>query len=81
MIKRIINTEIKKCNLVPESTDNTWMRIRDTLKETDIDIILNKPYKTKIIEQAKIKSNKLVPHVLSGLLVKGSLYKSYWSYL
>ncbi len=35
------------------------MRIHDTLEDNGIDTILANPYKTKIIAQAKIKSDKL----------------------
>ena len=44
---------------VLESTGNMWMRIHDTLEENGIDTILANPYKTKIIAEAKIKSDKL----------------------
>ena len=44
---------------VLESTGNMWMRIHDTLEENGIDTTLANPYKTKIIAEAKIKSDKL----------------------
>ena len=44
---------------VLESTGNMWMRIHDTLEENGIDTKLANPYKTKIIAEAKIKSDKL----------------------
>ena len=59
LIKRIHNHGTKKCNAVLESTGNMWMRIHDTLEDNGIDTILANPYKTKIIAQAKIKSDKL----------------------
>ena len=46
-----------------ESTGNMWMRIHDTLEDNGIDTILANTYKTKIIAQAKIKSDKLDAHV------------------
>ena len=48
-----------KCTAVVESTGNMWIRIHDTLEENGIDTILANPYKTKIIAEAKIKSDKL----------------------
>ena len=48
-----------KCTAVLESTGNMWIRIHDTLEENGIDTILANPYKTKIIAEAKIKSDKL----------------------
>ncbi len=43
---------------VLESTGNMWMRIHDTLDENEIDIKCANPYKTRIIAEAKIKSDK-----------------------
>ena len=49
-----------KCSVaVLESTGNMWIRIHDTLEDNGIDTILANPYKTKIIAEAKIKSDKL----------------------
>ena len=48
-----------KCTAVLESTANMWIRIHDTLEENGIDTVLANPYKTKIISEAKIKSDKL----------------------
>jgi transposase len=59
LIKRIHNHKTKKCNAVLESTGNMWMRIHDTLEDNGIDTILANTFKTKIIAQAKIKSDKL----------------------
>jgi len=36
-----------------------WIRIHDTLEDNGIDTVLANPYKTKIIAEAKIKSDKL----------------------
>jgi transposase len=43
-----------------------WIRIRDTLEENGIDTILANPYKTKIIAEAKIKSDKLDARILAA---------------
>jgi transposase len=77
LIKRIYNHGTKKCNAVLESTGNMWMRIHDTLKDNGIDTILANTYKTKIIAQAKIKSDKLDARILSDLLRAGLVYESY----
>jgi transposase len=53
------------------------MRIHDTLEDNGIDTILANPYKTKIIAQAKIKSDKLDARILSDLLRTGLVYESY----
>ena len=60
-----------------ESTGNMWMRIHDTLEENGIDTILANPYKTKIIAEAKIKSDKLDARILSDLLRTDLIYESY----
>ena len=77
LIKRIHDHGTKKCNAVLESTGNMWMRIHDTLEDNGIDTILANPYKTKIIAQAKIKSDKLDARILSDLLRTGLVYESY----
>ena len=77
LIKRIYDHGTKKCNAVLESTGNMWMRIHDTLEDNGIDTILANPYKTKIIAQAKIKSDKLDARILSDLLRTGLIYESY----
>jgi transposase len=46
-----------KCTAVLESIGNMWIRIDDTLEENGIYTILANPYKTKIIAEAKIKSD------------------------
>jgi transposase len=77
LIKRTHNHGTKKCNAVLESTGNMWMRIHDTLEDNGIDTILANTYKTKIIAQAKIKSDKLDARILSDLLRTGLVYESY----
>jgi transposase len=77
LIKRIHNHRMKKCNAVLESTGNMWMRIHDTLEDNGIDTILANTFKTKIIAQAKIKSDKLDARILSDLLRTGLISESY----
>jgi transposase len=66
-----------KCTAVLESTANMWIRIHDTLEENGIDTILANSYKTKIIAEAKIKSDKLDAKILADLLRTGLVYESY----
>jgi len=51
--------ECSTIRAVLESTGNMWIRIHDTLEDNGIDTVLANPYKTKIIAEAKIKSDKL----------------------
>ena len=57
--QKIPSKEIAATHAVPESTGNMWIRIQDTLEENGINTVLANPYKTKIIAEAKIKSDKL----------------------
>jgi len=64
-----------KCTAVIESTGNVLDK--DTLEENGIDTILVNPYKTKIIAEAKIKSDKLDARILADLLRANLVYESY----
>ncbi|MDR4491493.1 MAG: transposase [Candidatus Nitrosocosmicus sp.] len=77
LISKIPSKEINATQAVLESTGNMWMRIHDTLEENGIDTILANPYKTKIIAEAKIKSDKLDARILSDLLRTNLIYESY----
>jgi transposase len=57
-----------KCEAVVESTANMWIRIHDTLEDNGINTVLANPYKTRIIAEAKIKSDKLDARILADLL-------------
>ena len=59
------NTNIKA---VCESTINYWIRLHDILEDNGIDVILAHPAKTKIIDQAKLKNDKLDSEILADLL-------------
>ena len=54
-----------KCEAVVESTANMWIRIHDTLEDNEINTVLTNPYKTRIIAEAKIKSDKLDARILA----------------
>jgi transposase len=62
---------------VVESTGNMWMRIHDVLEENGIETVLANPVKTKLIAQAKIKSDKLDSRILADLLRGDLVYESY----
>ena len=65
------------CEAVVESTANLWIRIHDTLEDNGINTVLANPYKTRIIAEAKIKSDKLDARILADLLRPGLIYQSY----
>lgn len=66
-----------KCEAVVESTANMWIRIHDTLEDNGINTVLANPYKTRIIAEAKIKSDKLDARILADLLRSGLVCQSY----
>jgi len=72
-----VTTTTTTTQAVLESTGNMWMRIHDTLEENGIDTVVANPYKTKIIAEAKIKSDKLDARILSDLLRTDLIYESY----
>jgi transposase len=53
---------------VLESTGNYWIRIHDTLENHGVDTPLANPRKTKLIAEAKIKSDRLDARTLATLL-------------
>jgi transposase len=67
------------CEAVVESTANLWIRIHDTLEDNGINTVLANPSKTRIIAEAKVKSDKLDARILasSDLLRSGLVYQSY----
>ncbi len=77
LLLKLRSKETRDTQAVLESTGNMWMRIHDTLEENGINTILANPYKTKIIAEAKIKSDKLDARILSDLLRTNLIYESY----
>jgi transposase len=66
-----------ECEAVVESTANMWIRIHDTLEDNGINTVLANPYKTRIIAEAKVKSDKLDARILTDLLRSSLVYQSY----
>jgi len=54
-----ITTHNGEARAVLESTGNYWIRIHDMLEEHGVDTLLANPFRTKLIAEAKIKSDKL----------------------
>jgi transposase len=53
---------------VVESTGNLWIPIHDRLEERGIDVALSNPSKTKIISEAKVKTDRRDAKILASLL-------------
>lgn len=53
------------------------MRIHDTLEDHGIDTVLANPVKTKMVAQAKMKSDRLDSRILADLLRGDLVYESY----
>jgi transposase len=62
---------------VLESTANYWIRIHDTLEDHGVDTVLANPRRTKLIAEAKIKSDKLDARTLATLLQGNLVFESY----
>jgi len=53
---------------VVESTGNLWIQIHDRLEEHGFEVALSNPAKTRLIAEAKIKTDKVDARTLAGLL-------------
>ena len=53
---------------VVESTGNLWIQIHDRLEEHGFDVALSNPSKTRLIAEAKVKTDKVDARTLAGLL-------------
>jgi transposase len=53
---------------VVESTGNLWIPIHDRLEERGVDVALSNPSKTKVISEAKVKTDKRDARMLASLL-------------
>jgi transposase len=62
---------------VVESTANYWIRIHDMLEDHAVNTILANPRKTKLVAEAKIKSDKLDARTLATLLQGNLVFESY----
>ena len=53
---------------VVESTGNLWIQIHDILEKYGIEVSLSNPYKTRLIAEAKNKTDKVDAKILARLL-------------
>jgi hypothetical protein len=53
---------------VVESTGNLWIQIHDRLEEHGFEVALSNPAKTRLIAEAKVKTDKVDARTLAGLL-------------
>jgi transposase len=61
-----------------ESTGNLWVKLYDRLdEEENVDVILTNPKKTKVISEAKTKTDKLDSRLLADLVRADLVAKSY----
>jgi len=54
--------------VVVESTANLWMRLYDSLDEQGIKVVLSNPSKTRLIAEARVKTDKVNARILAQLL-------------
>ena len=62
---------------VLESRGNYWIHIHHTLEHHGVDTLLANPSKTKLIAEAKIKSDRLDARALATLLQGNLVFESY----
>jgi len=62
---------------VVESTGNLWIQIHDTLENYGIDVVLSNPTKTRLIAEAKNKTDKVDAKILARLLRADMLFTCY----
>ena len=60
-----------------ESTGNLWIPIYDRLEDENIHVVLTNPKKTRLIAEAKIKTDRLDARILADLLRANLLSASY----
>jgi transposase len=54
--------------VVMESTGSLWMKLYDVIEEHGLEAVLSNPYKTRLIAEARIKTDKLDARILAHLL-------------
>jgi len=54
--------------VVLESTGSLWMKLYDAIEEHGLEAVLSNPYKTRLIAEARIKTDKLDARILAHLL-------------
>lgn len=54
--------------VVIESTGNLWMKLYDAIEAHGLEAVLSNPYKTRLIAEARIKTDKLDARILAHLL-------------
>jgi len=51
-----------------ESTGNLWIRLYSCLEEHGVKVVLSNPYKTRLIAEARVKTDKVDARILAHLL-------------
>ena len=62
---------------VVESTGNLWIQIYDILEKFGVDVSLSNPHKTRLIAEAKVKTDKVDAKILARLLRADMLFTCY----
>jgi transposase len=62
---------------VVESTGNLWIQVHDRLEEHGFDTALSNPFKTRLIAEAKVKTDKVDAKTLARLLRADMLHTCY----
>ena len=67
----------KEASVVMESTSTLWIKLYDALEEEGIPVVLANPYKTRIIAESKVKTDRMDAAILADLLRAGMVAPSY----
>ena len=62
---------------VVESTSSLWIQVHDRLEAHGFDVTLSHPFKTRLIAEAKVKTDKVDARTLAGLLWAGMIPTCY----
>ena len=63
--------------VVMESTGSLWVKLYDIIEEHGLSAVLSNPYKTRLIAEARIKTDKLDARILAHLLRADLIPKCY----
>ena len=65
---RCLVKKYSQCRAVVESTGNMWMKKYEAFEEAGIEVKLANPFKTRVIAEARIKTDKIDCRILAHLL-------------
>jgi len=77
MLLQVVRKHDGNLKAVMEATGNHWMRLHDLLEENGVETILANPVKTRLIAEARIRTDRLDARILADLLRGNLVAESY----